>query len=132
MNALSFRFDPEAPAESRLEVVPHHSPTPLQAPTRVHASATAVTGVGVIVAGCELPTFEQSPKPISSLEVFLEDAQALGELAVRMRVSRSRHQAYVATNSATGKRSLILLGGVGEAGEEFTDVEEIPLPAARP
>lgn len=128
LNAIRFTFDLDTPVNSRLEVLPHPSPTPSDVPTRVNFTATRVPGLGIVLAGGELPpVLPRDPRPLASLEVFLTDKQRLAEfVALELHAPRSRHRAYLVTDGETGKHSVILIGGVGEGGIAY--VEEIPLP----
>jgi hypothetical protein len=127
-SAILLRFQPADPTRSTLEVLPHPSPDPGQATERVSFSHALVPGLGVIISGGEHPGPSGDPVCLRSSEVLLLETETLAELAVRLATGRSRHQAVLVRSG--GLRSIFLLGGQSgtEGSQEFSDVEEIPLP----
>jgi hypothetical protein len=126
-DVVVFRFDPQSPQASRLEVVEHpalHHPG--EAPERTHLAAVAVPGYGVVLAGGEQSGDRDGRSRLQSADVFLPDANRLARLVIPLATPRARHQAYLVEHD--GVRSLFLLGGVSrKTTPRASVVEEIPL-----
>jgi len=82
------------------------------------------------VSGGEPPPGASEPGPHSSLEIYLANREAQGQIrkiATRLPSPRSRHRSFVVEDE--GKNRLLLVGGLHTEG---ADIEEVPLPAPLP
>lgn len=130
--AVRIQFDAEFPRDTRLEVILHHAPDPGRAPLRIHASATQVPGLGWLIVGGEIPSTPddalEDSECLSTVDLYLPDEARLVPWARELSVPRARHRAWLSDGG--DRRSLLLIGGrtTPQAVEEFTDIEEMPLP----
>ncbi len=124
LDAVQFVFDPDFPEGSHLEVIPHSAPDASSVFPRIHATATFVPGLGVVVAGGELDTGNDS---LTSIDVYLPGEKRLTPYALALSAPRTRHQAIV-VEKESGERSLLLIGGQTRDAERLAAVEEVPLP----
>lgn len=127
LNGILFAFDPSDPQRSRIESIPHPAPEPSRIFSREHAALCMVPGLGIILSGGEPPPSASEQGPHSSLEIYLANRGAQGQLrkiATRLPSPRSRHRSFLVENK--GKNRLLLVGGFHPGG---ADIEEILLPA---
>ncbi|MBN1442391.1 MAG: hypothetical protein JXA90_06755 [Planctomycetes bacterium] len=132
IHGIRLRFNPESPRESRLDVVLHAATDPTKVPTRVHAAASFVPGLGLLLAGGEIPGPGGERQMLSTVEVFLPEEGRIVPYSLQLLEPRSRHQAYLLQDD--GRRSLLVIGGrtASPDGAASADVEEIPLPDRLP
>ena len=130
LNGILFTFDPSDPKRSRIESVRHPAPEPSRIFSREHAALCMVPGLGIIVSGGEPPPGASESGPHSSLEIYLANREAQGQIrkiATRLPSPRSRHRSFLVEDE--GKNRLLLVGGLHTEG---ADIEEVPLPAPLP
>jgi hypothetical protein len=127
-NALLFRYNPDTPELSTLEVLQHPYPDPARAAERIELAAVRVPEWGVLLTGGELPRSFGDVVPFATAEVLLEDPERLAEVSVRLVTARTRHQVHYV--GVGGMRSVLLVGGMPSSDDatRFSAVEEIPLP----
>lgn len=129
-DAVLVHFDPEHPAKTRLEILPHPAPDPDQLPERVFFSATSVPGYGVVLAGGESAEKVSEKQRLPSIEVLLGNPVRLNRLAGSLRRPVARHQGYFVEHGDI--RSVFLLGGVSDGDRPADQVVEIPLSSEAP
>lgn len=129
-HALLFRFDRGAPEQSKLEVLATPYTETSYLTDRTHFSAVRVPGWGVLLVGGE--AYGQGP--LSTIEVYLEEAEAMCPLAFPLTAPRSHHQGLLVERG--GKLYLHLVGGITAPSSgapprvpsaNIPFVEEVPL-----